>query len=372
MLNRAFIKKQEWFLTILLGLIVIFSILMVYLSRVIVSTKTQSIDNSSFYLLLGSLSPVLVAFIVSLLLSIQSFKLGVPKIVLSERAGLYLLLLSIFIYLASIAMYNPFAIFDNELRRLVRYESKIGLLTPINTALFYSSLVLLFNSRYKSIALFFSLFLPIFLYARSMLAVVLIMKISKIVLSARDIASAWKYIFWGALFAVILLSIMGTFRESGDFSMIEYSGYDVGSEAVAWFLAYTLINFDNLYLILDNPINEHAVASFPYIVKLQEFLGIIKAPDYEAGVIFDYVGGLNLGTASRSFIVDFGYSKGLVIQSLLAVFYTYSAHRFIRRNIPSAVIFSLLPIIMHVILNYYSDPIFIFTILFLNLVKLKC
>lgn len=106
----------------------------------------------------------------------------------------------------------------------------------------------------------------------------------------------------------LIFIVYGNWRQGSDFSIVEYGEMLIDSNVLAWIFGYFLVNYDNLaLLVMENFKNESTSNLFGSLIQTLQLGKFDFVDDYL------YVGKFNLGTAIRSYVLDFGpWVGGLV------------------------------------------------------------
>lgn len=110
----------------------------------------------------------------------------------------------------------------------------------------------------------------------------------------------------------LIFVIYGEWRQGDDFSISEYGGMLIDSNAIAWVFGYFFVNLDNLALvIMENFKNDSITNVFGPLLQSLQILDYKEIDDYP------YVGKFNLGTALRPFVIDYGPWLGGIAFALI-------------------------------------------------------
>ena len=122
------------------------------------------------------------------------------------------------------------------------------------------------------------------------------------------------YITFGAIW-VFFISY-GQWRQGSDFNIAEYGKMRSDNAAVSWIFGYFLVNFDNLTLIISQKFQNNALTNvFGPLLQTLQINQYYEVNDYL------YVGRFNLGTALRSYVMDFGPWWGGFVFSAVWIFW---------------------------------------------------
>lgn len=216
----------------------------------------------------------------------------------------------------------------------------------------------------KAITLIYCIFLGL----RSMLFIYLFIIFGTLIYKAKSILKK----FFLIIIPLVILVCLGEYRQPDEFNIIEFSGYSINSKFIAWILAYTTINIDNLLLAYHEDYNSKyflPVATFGYIFSFFDSGARMEMGRLENELI--YVGRLNLGTAFRSFYFDFGVIFGSIICSLVLCFYVRIMKISEIHENYAVLMLSLTPFYLYSVLNFISAPFILIPLLFYYVVYRK-
>lgn len=118
---------------------------------------------------------------------------------------------------------------------------------------------------------------------------------------ARGFNVLFRYSIFFFISIVLVFVLTGNLRQEDSFDIVDYGNMIYESNILAWFYGYFLVNFDNLILVIDTEATNSAFSNiFGPILNSTGILSYLEVNDYP------YVGRFNLGTAYRSYIMDFG------------------------------------------------------------------
>ncbi len=118
----------------------------------------------------------------------------------------------------------------------------------------------------------------------------------------------------GLIAVIVLFVVYGEWRQGSSFNISSYGQMLNQSRSVAWIFGYLLVNFDNLALIIMDSYKNYSLTNvFGPLLQTLQITPFQSLNDYP------YVGAFNLGTALRSYFLDFGPWIGAAI---FAVFWT--------------------------------------------------
>ena len=118
-----------------------------------------------------------------------------------------------------------------------------------------------------------------------------------------------------SVFIVVLIQaflVFSRFRQGEGFDVSEYGEMAVSNPIAAWTFGYTLVNFDNLYMVVEQDYKNGSPSNI-----LGPTLGFFQLRDYVEVDDYPYVGKFNLGTALRPFVLDFGLEVGIIVFGIL-------------------------------------------------------
>lgn len=110
--------------------------------------------------------------------------------------------------------------------------------------------------------------------------------------------------------------VFSRFRQGNGFDVSKYGEMTVSSPVTAWIFGYTLVNFDNLYMVVEQEYKNGSPSNV-----LGPTLGFFQLRNYVEVDDYPYVGKFNLGTAIRPFVLDFGLEGGIIVFGILWILF---------------------------------------------------
>tara|TARA_B100001989_G_C24551861_1_gene475907 strand:+ start:52765 stop:53991 length:1227 start_codon:yes stop_codon:yes gene_type:complete len=171
------------------------------------------------------------------------------------------------------------------------------------------------------------------------------------------------YLFFGSN-AIFIFILLGQIRMRGeDFNAFEYAQIDINiplilQPTISWLWLYLIANMHNLRLIIDESFTNDAFSNV-----FGGLLSAFKIVDYVEGNSYIYIGKTNLGTALRTWIMDFGPERGIIFfglaWSLIILIYLNTKNIHIRSSLSITIIYYgfIIPITSRIEEVVYLAPI---------------